>query len=126
MTQSVRLRNSFLMLAASIASAALFAGCSASTAPTAQTPVDVSGVWGVTTCSKTPPFSCVMTFTLTLSQSGTSLSGEWADIISSGKVTGTVVGSTVQMTMTFPVSPSCPLSLTAAVSGNQLTGQMVN
>jgi opacity protein-like surface antigen len=94
----------------------LLAGCSSSSA-------DYSGQW-VGTVSDT--VGGVGQGNLTISQSGSQLTGSWqigfTGGLNSGSLQGTVSGSSVSVQL-YPSRPdACPYNLTATRSGDTLTG----
>lgn len=97
-------------------------GCGGSTSPS---PVSVSGTWTGSVASNRVGAGVA---TVTLNQSGSSLTGTWAAAFpdpsnnDSGSLSGTVSGSGISATLTSSVPGACPYSFTATVNGNQMSG----
>jgi hypothetical protein len=98
----------------------LLAGCGDdATGPT--TPVDVTGTWNA---SGTDGNGAVFTLILTLTQSGTTVSGTGQIVnVITGTISGSVTGNTLTFQYSFPAT-SCAGTLngTATASCNQLDG----
>ena len=68
------------------------------------------------------------TIRITISQSGSTISGTWASTFpdpadnNGGTASGTLSGSSLSATLTPSNPSSCPFNVTATVSGNRMTG----
>ena len=93
--------------------------------PTAPSAPTVTGTWTGTLTSTSIP-GLVATVSFTLAQSGSSVSGTWSSTgtfgPSGGTISGTISGSAVSVTASQSDPTLCPLSVTAVVSGSQMTG----
>lgn len=113
-----RIRVFFLILLPFI----LF-GCASSSDSTP--PIDIGGSW---TGTIQDSIGGAGNFSITISQSGASVTGVWSSTFSNsnfnngGSTSGTVDGNSV----TFILSPSnprsCPFNAIGTISGNQITG----
>jgi len=117
-------RNGLLVLAILIVSAAAgdCGGNSSPTHPTPQPGTDVSGTWQGSVRSSFGPTASI---SLTLTQSGSSVSGTFSCpfgcIHSSGTVSGSVNGSAVTGRVRFPDGHSCD-TFNGTVSGQTMSG----
>jgi hypothetical protein len=100
------------------------AGACGGSSPAAPSQASFSGTWKGTITSSLATGSTPAT--LTLSQSGSSLSGTWnlvgPDGPTAGSLTGGAVGSLVAMTLTPGVQTQCPYTVNATVSNTRMTG----
>ncbi len=104
-------------------------GCSSSTtAPSVTTPssttVNAAGTWLGTTC-QSPQGRTGCVFSLSLVQTGSSVSGAWTNMQVSGTLTGTLTGSQLVLSMSAAPSVVCPPSvLTATIAGTEMSGTL--
>lgn len=91
-----------------------------SSSPSSPSTPSLTGTWVAT------GFFPGTAATVQLAQSGSSLTGTWVSTQGgpSGTLSGSVNGSSVSMTFTVPPPTDCtfPISVTATVNGNQMTG----
>ena len=96
--------------------------CGGSSSPSSPSTPSLMGTWVATGFFP----GTATTATVQLAQSGSSLTGTWIGTSSgpSGTLSGSVNGSSVSMTFTVPPPTDCtfPISVTATVNGNQMTG----
>lgn len=115
------LRRTILVRAMAL-TVAVATGCDST--PTAPSMADVAGTWSGSTCS--PPSAAIACYIgLTISQTGSTLSGTYGQAASSGRLTGNVVGSTVSMSMTVISPPTLAggvWTVSVTVKGDQMTG----
>jgi hypothetical protein len=99
----------------------LFAGTGCSS-PTTPSTASVAGGWFGTT--NPPSLADAFAISLTISQSGSSLTGTWGTTSNSGTLSGDVNGTSVSMILGSPHLPStCPsFTVMATVNGNQMSG----
>jgi len=99
------------------------AACGGSS-PSAPSTISVAGTWSGSITSNQVTGSGPAS--VTLAQSGTSLSGTWAvtgpDGPNSGSLTGSVSGASMTMTLTPSDPRTCPYNATVNISGSQMTG----
>ena len=97
-------------------------------ATTQQASSGLTGTW-TGTWTRTAPTSGGGAFGLALNQSGANLSGSVTQAAGSlcmqgTKITGTVNGSNVTMTLSNPTDSSVKVQLTGQLSGNKLSGNL--
>jgi hypothetical protein len=117
------MRNVHRVLAALVVASVLAPAIACDSSPTTPAMADVTGSWSGTTCPPSDIDSCVIGFKI--SQMGASLTGTYGTTSGNGTLAGTVTGSQVAMAMTtvYPPTSPCPsATITATVSGNQMTG----
>ena len=108
-----------------IVALALTMGCSESTptAPTPLAPPTLTGTWNGTYDSTSGESGEVR---VTLSQSGSSVTGTWSASgnlgTGSGTVSGTVSGSSTSLTLETSDPTNCSLSVTATFTRTTITG----
>lgn len=101
-------------------------GANKGTGPSSANPL--TGTWTGTIQELTIANVGPGTVRVTLSQSGSSLSGNWSSSYAvsaynnSGAVTGTVNGASVNVTIAPSVPTACPSRITATANGRSLTG----
>jgi hypothetical protein len=102
----------------------LAAACGLPAGPdSTSTPAGLDGTWVGTTSDNLVPAGNIR---LTMVQASASLSGTWVststNTTSGGMLSGSVNGTSVLATLTPSTSASCPLSVTATVTGTQMSG----
>ena len=101
----------------------VLAGCGGSS-PAAPSPATVAGTWRGTITNSLG--SGPTPATLTLSQSGSALSGTWnlvgPDGASTGSLSGNAIGALAAMTLTPSVATQCPYTMNTTIAGNRMTG----
>ena len=105
--------------------AACGGGNSSPTSPTPPPPFSFSGTWtGPITSNVLGPG----TATVTITQTGSSLSGTWATVYpdptiqGAGSFSGTASGMSLEGTLSPSDPTDCPYTINATVSGNLMTG----
>lgn len=101
----------------------LIGGCGGAS-PAAPSQGSVAGTWkGTMASGPTAPASAV---TVTLSQSGGTLSGSWSFAApegpASGSLTGGAIGALVALTLVPALPTQCPYTINTTVSGARMTG----
>ena len=97
----------------------ILAGCGDDTTEPSA-PVDVTGKWNST---GTDANGSGFTFILTLTQSGTTVTGTGQILnVATGTISGTVSGNKLTFQFTLPASCTGTLNGTATLSGSQLNG----
>jgi hypothetical protein len=105
--------------------AAVIVTTTACSSPTTPSMVQVAGSWFGTT--NAPSLADAFAISVTISQSGSSLSGTWGTTSSKGTLTGTVTGANVALQMTPSVPPTaCTSTVATTVVGNQMTGTITS
>lgn len=103
---------------------ALVAAACGGDSPTSPSSTSVAGTWQGTFTSNN--FSGNGTAQVTLAQNGGSVSGTWSTNDPTGAASGTVSGSRNGSSVSITLQPSnptfCQMSVTASVSGTQMTG----
>src|SRR5438309_853305 len=86
--------------------------------------VDVTGTWFANTCPGSPNRAgCV--FRLTLTQSGSMVSGTWGTTQTGGTFNGSVTGSQLTLNFTNDQTIPCPLvTFVASISTAQMSGTL--
>src|SRR5207302_5574153 len=101
--------------------AAVISGCSWNSPTSPNALLDVSGTWVRTGCDAIFVTGCMIT--MTIAQSGTSLSGSFTwDGTSGGSLTGTVSNPNVSASLVVRTVPECQLAITGTITGDQWSG----
>lgn len=102
----------------------LLVSCGGSSGPTAPSVLQVVGTWSGTITSNQVAGNGPAQ--ITISQSGSTLSGTWNATgpggPDSGSMTGSVSGNAVTMTLQSSVPTNCPYNVTVTVNGSLMTG----
>ena len=92
--------------------------------PAAPSVADVAGTWNGSECD--PPSRAIACYLdLTISQTGSTLSGRYVTAVHLGTVTGNVVGTTVSMSMLAtnpPFAAGTTWSVNVTVRGDEMAG----
>lgn len=95
----------------------LIAGCGGN--DTGPSNLSLSGTWAGRAVSNM--FGGI-NIQVSLTQSGSSLTGTWVSDQNSGQLTGSVGGSSVSANLTSADPRQCPFTVTATVSGSSMSG----
>jgi len=113
-----------LIVVAAIVTTAAAVATSCESTPTAPSVADVAGTSNGSVC--TPPTRAIACYLdLTISQTGSTLSGRYVTAASLGTVTGNVVGTTVSMSMLAtnpPFAAGTTWSADVTVRGDEMAG----
>jgi hypothetical protein len=111
-----------IVVAAIVTAAAVATSCDST--PTAPSVADVAGTWNGSECN--PPTRAIACYLdLTISQTGSTLSGRYVTAAHLGTVTGNVVGTTVSMSMLAtnpPFAAGTTWSANVTVRGDEMAG----